>query len=467
MQSSIKPETEGETMPTQALSEFVWQTGFDNLPAEVVEQAKLLMLDTLGCALGGRVWAQEEVSWITRFVETQRCTGRSTIFGEAKKSSAMNAALANGAMVHTIDFDDTHMPSISHLGSSLLATTFALGEQLQSNGKEVIAAFVLGFEVAGRIGRCVMPTHYKYWHPTATFGGIGAAAAAAKLLKLDAIGIEMTIGLAADATGGLRYGVDKGDFSKTLHPAMAAMKAVLFAELIHGGASGPRGILEYPSGFFNAYSEEPDASPLLSGLGESYELSETSIKSLPTIQCSHTAIATTLDLVEKNRLGFGDIAEVNIVQSETIPGQGMNYAPQSPLAARLSTPFCVSLGLKEGAVTLERFTPEALSDPKIREFMPKVKIEASEELAAQYQDTVAAHVDIKTHDGRKFSGSQIYPKGDPRNRMSNDEMRHKFRSLALSTYDSDRVERIADEIMELDASEDILEVTKYLGAKNE
>ena len=165
------------------------------------------------------------------------------------------------------------MPSITHLGSSLVATTFALGEELNSSGEEIIEAFVIGFDVAGRIGRCAMPSHYKYWHPTATFGGIGAAVAAAKLLKLESKQIEMTIGLAADAAGGLRYGVDNGDFSKSLHPAMAAMKAVLFAQLIKNGATGPLGILEYSSGFLNAFSEEPNFEPLLDRLGEYYEIS--------------------------------------------------------------------------------------------------------------------------------------------------------------------------------------------------
>ena len=133
--------------------------------------AKLFILDTLGCALGGRTQAKEEVSWITMFTDTQNSKGSSTIFGEKEKTSAAIAALANGAIAHTIDFDDTHMPSISHLGSSLVATTFAIGEELNSSGEEIIEAFVLGFDVAGRVGRCAMPSHYKYWHPTATFGG--------------------------------------------------------------------------------------------------------------------------------------------------------------------------------------------------------------------------------------------------------------------------------------------------------
>ena len=449
---------------TRQLAEFVAHTCCDDLPSEVVEQAKLFILDTLGCALGGRIQAKEEVAWVTGFAASQGANGQSTVFGESGKTSAVTAALTNGAMAHTIDFDDTHMPSIAHLGSSLVATTFALGEELHLSGKEIIEAFVLGFDVAGRVGRCTMPTHYKYWHPTATFGGIGAAAAAAKLLKLDAEGIEMTMGLAADAAGGLRYGVDNGDFSKSLHPAMAAMKAVLFAQLIKSGATGPRGILEYSSGFLNAFSEEPNTEPLLDRLGEYYEISVGGLKSLPTIQCSHTAVAKTLELVSEHNLETADISEVSIVQSETMPGQGMNYTPKSPLAARLSTPFAVSLGLKDGAVTLERFSDETLADPDINDLMSRIKIEASMELAEKYPDTVAALVDVKTRDGRVFSGEQIYAKGDPNNRMTPGEITAKFRTLATVALGIERVEQVAADILALEMTEDLCEVTKSLGA---
>ena len=449
---------------TRQLAEFVAHTSYGDLPSEVVEQAKLFILDTLGCALGGRVQAREEVSWVTSFMTLQNADGQSTVFGESGKTSAVIAALTNGAMAHTIDFDDTHMPSITHLGSSLVATIFALGEELQSSGKDVIAAFVLGFDVAGRIGRCAMPAHYKYWHPTATFGGIGAAAAAAKLLNLDADGIEMTMGLAADAAGGLRYCVDNGDFSKSLHPAMAAMKAVLFAQLIKGGATGPRGILEYPSGFFNAFSGEADTEPLLDRLGEYYEISVGSLKSLPTIQCSHTAVEKTLDLVSKHDLQTADIAEISIVQSETMPGQGMNYAPKSPLAARLSTPFAVSLGLRDGAVTLERFSDATLADPEINELISRIKVAASMELAEKYPHTVASLVDIKTRDGRTFSGEQIYAKGDPNNPMTPDEITAKFSTLAAGALGVEQVDQITTDILALERAEDLCAVTKSLGA---
>ena len=447
---------------THQLAEFVAQINYDNLPPDVIALAKGFMLDTIGCAMGGRAQAPEEVSWITDFSLAQNTSGVCTIFGESKKTNAMTAALTNGTMVHTIDFDDTHLPSITHLGSSLVATTFALGEEVQASGKEIIEAFVAGFEIAGRIGRCILPSHYKFWHPTATVGGIGAAAAAAKLLKLDADGIEKAMGFAGDAAGGLRYGIDNGDFSKSLHPGVAAMHAVLFAQLVKGGARAPVGILEYSAGFLNAFAEDVNTDPLLDGLGERYEISSGSMKAIPTIHCSHTAVEKVLDLVKENKIANENIAEINLVQSETIPGHGMNYAPSSPLAARLSTPFVVSLALKDGAVQLERFSEAMLADADIHAMMPRIKIQSSVELAEKHPNTIAAIVDITTTDGQTFHGEQVYPKGDPNNPMNMDEVKSKFTSLATKELGADGVEKVATQILNLEKAQNISDVTQSL-----
>ena len=198
----------------------------------------------------------------------------------------MNAALANATMVHTVDFDDTHPGSVSHFGASLLATVIAVGERTGASGKDVITAFVAGYEVGARVGNSVNKegrTHYKYWHPTATAGTIGAAAAAAKLMKLDQDGIEQAIGLGVDQAAGFRYCIDKGDFSKSLHPGWSAMRGVMAAQLITIGVSGPKGLLEYESGFCKAMSSSPNLDELTRGLGTEFEIMQDAFKFYPTI----------------------------------------------------------------------------------------------------------------------------------------------------------------------------------------
>ena len=148
-------------------------------------------------------------------------------------------------------------------------TVFALGERLKVDGSSLINAFVVGFEVGARVGRSMMPSHYRYWHPTSTFGSLASAAAACKLLNLDAAQTEQILGLAADEAAGLRYCIDKGDFSKSLHPGFAAMRGIMLALLGQKGATGPKGLLEYSTGFCRAFSEDPKIEKITEGLGSS------------------------------------------------------------------------------------------------------------------------------------------------------------------------------------------------------
>ena len=277
------------------------------------------------------------------------------MFLEGLKTSSPQAALVNGTLVHTIDFDDTHLGSIAHLGASVVSSTLALGEKLKADGPSLITAMVVAYEVAGRIGKAVMPSHYKYWHPTATLGIIGAATAASKLLGLKAEQAEQAISLAADASSGMRYCIDFGDYSKSLHPGLAAWKGIMAAQIIHRGASGPKGLLEYKSGFCEAYSDEPNLKALTDGLGSSYEISQDSLKAFPTILCSHTPIQGTIKLMKAHNLLLEDVEAIRFRVTPTAPGQGMNYSPESPLAARLSIPYCVSRAAADGHISMEQF----------------------------------------------------------------------------------------------------------------
>lgn len=435
---------------TERLATFLAEQPVKSIPAEVIDQTKLMILDTIGCGLGGYTLSGKEVKWTLDLVKSQQCQGPSRIICSGLKSSSCLAALANGAIIHTVDFDDTHMGSVSHLGASLVASSFALGEQLESSGLDVIAAIIFGFEAGARVGRSVMPSHYRFWHPTSTFGGIASAVAAARLLKLNAIQMEMVIGHAADMAGGLRYCIEHGDFSKSLHPGFAAMKGILAAQVISAGADGPRGLLEYPAGFCKAYSTDPQFKFLTASLGESYEIMNDSTKSFPTIHCSHTAVWSALDLIKTHDLSPDDMEKVEIVHTATVPGQGCSRSPQTPLAARLSIPYCIAVAAHERKVGLDQFSWERLKDPKIKDFMQRVSITASEEFRTKYPETLAGFVDIQLKNGKVVSAAQIFPKGDPRNRMTAAEVEEKFRMLAEKTFTQKRVDAIISAARELE-----------------
>jgi 2-methylcitrate dehydratase PrpD len=435
---------------TRAISQFVEKTAFPQLPPEVIQKAKGVILDTLGCAVAGHSLAREEFQWIFGLVKDLGGAPRSTVWIEGLKTSAPQAALVNGTLVHTIDFDDTHLGSIAHFGASVVPSCLALAEDLQLDGKAILTAMVLAYEIGGRVGKAVMPSHYQFWHPTGTLGAIAVGVAAAKLLNLSAEKIDQAIGLAADAASGMRYGIDFGDFSKSLHPGLAGWHGIMAASLIHRGATGPRGLLEYPTGFCRAYGAKPAVEALTEGLGKSYEILTDSLKAFPTILCSHTPIQGTLQIVTEHRLRMEEIESIHFRVSPTAPGQGLNDSPQTPLAARLSIPYCVARAVADGNVSMDQFGEEKLKDHKIREFMKRITVESDPAFKDQYPGTLAAWVEVKTKDGSIFKGESIYPKGHPRNPMTEEEIKEKFRRLCAATLRKGRIEAMIEKVFGLE-----------------
>jgi 2-methylcitrate dehydratase PrpD len=447
---------------TQVLAEYVSRTSFSGLSKEVVRKAKGIILDTLGCGIAGYTLAKHEFHWIFDLVKEMGGNPESTVFLEGAKTSSPQAALVNGTLIHTIDYDDTHMGSISHLGAPVVSTTLALGEKLGADGPSLITALVMAYEVAGRIGKAVMLSHYKYWHPTATFGTIAAGVASSKLLGMKAGEVDQAISLAADGAFGMRYCIDFGDFSKSFHPGLAAWHGIMAARVIGRGAVGPKGLLEYKSGFCEAYSDEPNIKALTENLGTFYETMADSLKAFPTILISHSPIQATMKLMKTGNLRPEDVQSIHLRITPTAPGQGLNYSPDSPLAARLSIPYCVGMAATDGHISMEQFKEDRIMDPKIREFMKKITVEPAPEFHQKYPGTLAAHVEIRTKDGSKFKEENIYPKGHPENPMSDEEIKEKFRRLALLTLNRAQTDQIIEKVYDLENMKQTKELIELL-----
>lgn len=448
--------------PSAELASFVCSTRFEDLPLPVVNRAKQVILDTVGCALGGLAVAREECAWIVDFVRDQGGNPQATVWGSGMRTSCPWAVLANGTIVHTIDFDDTHVGSVSHLGATLVPTILAVGEHLGCTGREALAALVVGFEVGVRVGRSVMPDHYCYWHPTATLGTIAAATAACKLLGLGEEQVDQAIGLAADQAAGFRYCIDKGDFSKSLHPGFAAMKGVASALLVAGGATGPRGLLEYPTGFCAAMSANPVLANLTEGLATRYEIMEDSFKLFPTIYCSHAAIEAVLSVRRRENLSAQDVTAVRVRMTELAKGQGLNYDPETPLAARLSIPFCLATAVVKGRVGLDDFGEADLRDPEVRAVMGRVHVTSDPELNRKYPDALAAVVTMETAHGI-FEEEVVYPRGHAKNPAGDEELAAKFRDLASLLWpDASRVEAILQALGRFESLDSVAELSRLL-----
>jgi len=447
---------------TQILAEFVSHTSYSQLPEEVVQKTKGIILDTLGCGIAGYTLANQEFHWIFDLVKEMGGTPESMVFIEGLKTSAPQAALVNGTLIHTIDFDDTHVGSISHLGAPAISSALAMGEKVGASGPALITAVVLAYEVASRIGKAVMLSHYKYWHPTGTLGTIAAAVGASKILDLRADQMEQAISLGADGASGMRYCIDFGDFSKSLHPGLAAWNGIMAAQIIARGAVGPRGLLEYKSGFCEAYSDEPNMKSLTENLGTFYEIMTDSLKAFPTILISHTPIQAILQIMADKKLRLEDLETIHVRLTPTAPGQGMNYSPENPLAAKLSIPYCVTRAAADGYIAMDQFREDKIADPRIREFMKIVTVEPAPQFLEKYPGTLAAHVEIQTKDGRRLKEESIYPKGHPRNPMTDEEIKEKFRRLAICTLDRVQTEQIIEKVYGLEYSKQTEELIELL-----
>jgi 2-methylcitrate dehydratase PrpD len=436
--------------PTEELSKFIANTTFEDLSETVVHQTKNAIMDALGCGIAGYKTEHEKLAPLINVVRSLKGEEESTVIVDGFRTSCICAALANGAIVHSIDYDDTNFATLVHTGSAIIPSVLALAERQGASGEDVITATVLGYEVAIKVGKSVMPTHYQFWHSTGTNGTLGAAAAAGKLLGLDADQMNQALGIAADQAAGLISCIEFGDLTKSLHPGLAAMKGILGALIIRSGGSGPRGILEYSRGYCNAYSDSPKLNELTERLGMPFEISSNSFKAYPSVLASHSAIEATLGIIAENKIRVEDIVQITEKTYDTAATSFCNYNPKTALAARLSLPYCIAAAAIDGQVGANQFSKERVFDPRIRELMKKVKIDSDAELTRLYPEKFPARVEVTTEDGKRSQKTVLFPKGLYKNPMTDDELRNKFRNLASLVFGAERVERILGMIDWLD-----------------
>ena len=242
------------------------------------------------------------------------------------------------------------------------------------------------------------------------------------------------------------------------------MRGIMLALLGQKGVNGPKGLLEYPTGFCRAFSEDPQMEKITEGLGASYEIAANGLKAFPTILCSHSSIQAVSDLMGKFSLIPSEIKRIHLRISATAKDQGKNYSPESPLAARLSIPFCIALAALEKKVSLAQFTEEKLKDPSIHEFMSKVEIDDDRSLNERYPGTLASITEVETENKGRLRQEVIYPKGNPKNPMSKDEVAQKFRELCSLTLPSEKYEELLSLLFKLETISDLDQVIGLLKA---
>jgi len=436
---------------TDAVAGFVARLRYEDLTDAVVDKARLVLLDAIGCAIGAFAEDPRKAQIAVRLAQQFGTDGAATVIGGARTHPAA-AALANGMLINATDNDDTHKRALAHLGSVVVPAALAATEARGGSARQLIVALVAGYEVAARVGMAVMPSHYRFWHSTATNGTFGAAAAAARAWGLDAARVRTALGFAGTQAAGLNTFFESGDDSKSVHPGKAAMNGLLSAMLAELGATSPPDVLGHPKGYLAAYSLEPRPDALTAGLGSQWEILQNGFKPYPSILASHSPIGAALAIVAKQPVPLERIRSVEVRTYATVKSHFSNKEIETTMAARLSVPYCVAIALCDREVGQKQFAPERFGDPLVRALLAKVDVVVDPDLSPLYPEKFPARIVVTLDDGAQLEHTFLYPKGDPANPLTNDELVAKFRRNAAGVLSAAAADRLLATVMDGDGA---------------
>jgi 2-methylcitrate dehydratase PrpD len=433
---------------TRELVGFLHPLQASDLSAEVLDRARYFLLDYLACAIRGS--REESSAVVQRMIQRLGANGCATVIGTRMRTMPGLAAMANGAAAHAIEMDDTHSGGSIHLGATMYSAALALAETMPDTSSEAfLAAVVAGFEAAARIAMAVQPKeHYALgFHMTATCGVFGAAITSAKLLGLTAEQTLAAVGIAGSMAAGSMEFLADGAWTKRIHPGLAAQNGIHAALLAAEGFTGPLRILEGRDGFLHGYSRNPCPERLSDGLGESFEILHTAVKPHACCRYMQGPIDAMLALMQEHQIESSHIQRIEVAVLEAGWGivaepRAKKYNPESVVDAQFSMPFGAAVAAIDGAAGLAQFTAEKARAPRVRELMNKVVMVKDPRIEETFPQEWPARISLELEGGQRFEKLVRYPKGDPENPLSWEEMAAKFRALAGAVLTPERCDEI-------------------------
>ena len=454
---------------TQLLARHVIEnSAYDLLPAEVVATAKEMMLNAAAAALAAA--AQPDGQRITQFVQEMGGNGKCTIIGRGLRSSPVYAALANGLMVHLLDFDDVIIPSGVHPSCTVFPVVMALGEMNGATGRDVLAAFVQGCEMTSKLAgllfqanppRATSPT--GGWHADAIAGTIGATVAAGLLLGLSQEQLERALGIAAGQASGIQ--ANRFTAARALQCGSAAMNAVMATRLSQQGLSGARNALESAGGWaalFSARNQEI-GEELVRLLSRSWDIHDpgVTLKLYPCHIAGHTAIDAALQLAQLHRIDPSQIVKVQVSITPAAMDELPIAAPQNGWEARFCASYIVAVALLHGHPLIDFFSDSALEEREVRAFMDRISVEATQPASgiAPYPSTVS----IELENGQLIQQRTDFARGQPQLPLEQQELDAKFLYCSRYILPPDHIEEAIDSFRGLENIENITGMASVLG----
>lgn len=452
---------------TQKLAEFVVETTFKDISQKAVWIAQEHCLDCIGVALAGSVHEVGKI--VTKLTKEDRCAPEAGVIASGFRTSATNAALANGSMAHVLDYDDHAWLdpfNPSHPSTVLVPVVLALGEKLNCSGQEILVAYILGTEVWAKVAlNCAPPSHTIGWHPTSLFGTIGAAAAAAKLLQLNAEQTRIAFGIACSETGGLRRNF--GTMTKPLHAGMAASNGVRAALLAKEGFTANTDIFDDPDAFSGTFFREgkSDIAKMTQNLGSPFTLEarRPSIKRYPCPGCNANGLDATLQLIEEKGISYDEIELVETHVNPFVPRILIYHEPKTGLEGKFSAEYNLAAAILDRKVNIASYAEEKVNSPKMREALRKIKIIVHPDWAPRVGGTLIV---LKLKDGRTFKNQVETWKGSPDMPLSLEELKEKYRDCAQFVLTPEETDRSIQLLLNLSELHNIQELMDILTQAN-
>ena len=460
--------SEGRSL-TLEVAEYASRVSYDSIPTDVVQRAKEALIDGLGVMLAG--CESESGDTIRRYVHDLGVSGKSSVIGRDMMLPAQFAALANGTAGHALDYDDTQISSVpdrvygllTHPTVPVLAASLAVAEEVGAGGKDLIAAFCAGVEVACKVAEAVNPQHYKSgFHSTGTMGIFGAAAAALRLQAMSTEDARHAIGIAASKSAGIRAAF--GTMTKPYHSGAAAENGVVAAKLARLGYRTDANALDGQWGFFQVVGGGADPHLLLDKLGNPYTLVDpgVSIKPYPCGSLAHPSMDTLLELVLEHNVKPEDVEEMRLGTSSNVLNPLRYQRPRNELEAKFSIPFCMAILVLERRGGIGEFTDEAVQRPDVRDMMERVIPYLHEGIEARGFERIRSLVEVKLRNGQVLSREATTSRGTPERPMTPPELAEKFHDCAQRIMTEAQEKEVLDMVYEIDKVDDVKQLTRLL-----
>jgi aconitate decarboxylase len=452
---------------TRDLAKFAAELRFDDIPARVVDHAKLCVLDGLGVALFGA-----GLPWTDHVREVARAEGATPVvsfWGTPYRGSVAQAALVNGTAGHAFEMDDIHKESIVHPNSLACPVAFAFAEAAGGmTGRDVLTAIVAGYEVGTRVGNAAtMALFLRGFHPQGTSGAFVAAATAGRILGLPADQMQHALGIAGSMGAGL-MAAQEGAMVKRLHAGRAAQAGVQAALLAQRGFTGILDVLEAGyGGFLSSFSGRPNSARLTAGLGSAWETAEVGFKLYPSVTSIHTALDALDTVMTEQGLEAGDIERISVGCSHmTFVHTAWPYRPAGVTAAQMNLFYGLAVIALHRDASVRQYEERRLADPAVLSFIERISAfedDGLEAMGAPFRH--AARLEVTTHDGRTFRHERLARRGSPEDAVGQPEIVQKFDANVRAVLSEQSAAQLRDLVMRLDTLDSTHDLTaKLVGA---